>query len=106
MQPTTSSDTNQRNGIPKAVLRAAGIPCAPEEDVSLSELVNLVGVSVDFFVSHAWKHGFAETVQSIMNFAKSVYLLIGKESPDAVTLWICTFVLNQHRAKDEVGVTP
>ena len=106
VSPTTSCNKKQREKIPNRVLEAAGVPEAPLEDISYSEMVNPEGVRVDYFVSHWWGHDFKRTVACLSNFANEIYVKIGKKSPDEVVFWICTFALNQHRAKEEVGATP
>jgi len=103
---TTRADPNTRNGIPQEVLEAAGVPEAPETNCSFAQLLNPEGVEVDYFVSHYWGHPLTQTVQSLSNFAESVYKSIGKSSPDEVVFWICLFALNQHQAAEEVGSTP
>jgi len=106
VSPTTSCNKELRNKIPNGVLKAAGVPEPPPEDVSFAEMINPEGLQVDYFVSHWWGHDFEKTVACLSKFAKEVYVKIGKQSPDEVVFWVCTFALNQHRAEEEVGKTP
>mmetsp|Transcript_45620 Transcript_45620/g.108582 ORF Transcript_45620/g.108582 Transcript_45620/m.108582 type:complete len:707 (-) Transcript_45620:241-2361(-) len=76
-----------------------------QDPCSFSELLYPMGLKeVHFFVSHYWGHPFAATVAALGDFAAH------RESVasfgDAVSFWICSFCLNQHRITDELGDSP
>jgi len=106
VQPTTSTDTKERNKIPDSVLKTIGVPEAPDKTCCYAQLLNPRGLEVDYFVSHCWDHEFERTVAALSNFAEGVYRGLGKKSADDVVFWVCLFALNQHHKREEVGSSP
>ena len=94
VSPTTSHNRELREEIPNVVLEAAGVPEAPLEDLSYSEMVNPEGVQIDYFVLHWWGHSYRKIVASLTKFAKEINVKIEKKSPDEIVFWVCTFALN------------
>jgi len=91
---TTRADSKVRKGISQNILKIVGVPDAPEEDCSFTQLLNPEGLEVDYFVSHYCGHPFEQIVKALSSFAEGVYKSIGKSNPDEVVFLVCLFALN------------
>lgn len=92
--------------VPHDLREVVGIRRSPTHPCSYSELVNPDGVRIDVMVSHYWGHLFAQTLRSLEHFADMSAQRLGRSDAADVTVWICLFAINQHRASQEVGDTP
>lgn len=105
VKPVTTPISSAPPLVPEKVRRLACIPDA-SHGTSYSELVNVAGVVVDYFVSHFWGHYWPDTFEALNKWAMRKCIQLGHHNPAEVTYWICLFALNQHSPDEEVGSSP